>query len=177
MNLAARFTAYATDFERSYADRDWARLGPYFAGDAVYECRAPEMLAFRVVGRAAILERFATVTEVFDRRFDSRSMSFEPAVVDGQRVSITGLVVYALSGAPDFRLPFSEVAEYRGTEIVHLEDASSPEALSELCGKRQCRANVRLRTLCRPGRAKRPVGVAINQRAGRQGTAAGAEQR
>ena len=31
------------------------------------------------------------------------------------------------------------------------------------CGKRQCRANVRLRTLCRPARAKRPVVMAINR--------------
>lgn len=69
MDLAARFTAYANDFERSYADRDWARLGPYFASDAIYECRAPEVLAFRVVGRAAILNRFETVTDAFDRGF------------------------------------------------------------------------------------------------------------
>ena len=132
IDLAARFAAYADDFERAYVDRNWARLGPYFADDAVYECRSPPALAFRVVGRAAILERFADVTDAFDRRFDSRSISFAPARVDGQRVSITGVVVYTLAGAPPFRLPFTELADYRGAAIAHLEDAASPEALAEL---------------------------------------------
>src|SRR5262245_38264747 len=113
MDLAGCFTAYADDFERSYADGNWLRLEPYFASDAVYECREPAVLAFRVVGRAAIFERFATVTAAFDRRFDSRSIRIGPPTVAGARVVVTGVVLYTLSGAPLLELPFSETATYR----------------------------------------------------------------
>ena len=126
MDLAQRFRAYANDFERSYADRQWSRLGPYFAVDAIYECRAPESLAFRVVGRAAILERFALVTDAFDRRFESRTMHVDEPLAQGERVSIRGVVVYTVRDAPLLRLPFAEVAEYRSGEIIHLEDSASP---------------------------------------------------
>jgi len=132
MDLAGRFVSYADDFERSYADGDWLRLEAYFASDAVYECREPAALAFRVVGRAAIFERFAAVTAAFDRRFDSRSIRVGPPTVAGARVSVTGVVVYTLSGAPPLALPFSETATYRGAEIVHLEDASSDAALADV---------------------------------------------
>jgi len=132
MDLAARFAMYADDFERSYADRNWARLRSYFTSDAVYECKSPEALAFRVVGRDAVLARFETVTDAFDRRFDSRSISFAPAMVEGQRVSISGVVLYTLSGTPPFHLPFSELADYRSGQIVRLEDTASPEAIGEL---------------------------------------------
>jgi len=126
-DLAARFRAYANDFERSYADREWSRLGPYFTADAVYECSTPADLAFRVVGRAAILERFALVTEAFDRRFESRTMRIDDCRAQGDRVDVRGVVIYALGDAPPLHLPFTEVAEYRGDDIVRLEDAASPE--------------------------------------------------
>ena len=132
MDLAARFRAYANDFERSYADRTWARLAAYFASEAVYECKSPEALAFRVEGRAAILARFESVTEAFDRRFDSRAISFASTAVEGQTVTVTGLVLYTVSGAPPLGLPFTEFAEYRGGEIVRLEDAATVEAFGEV---------------------------------------------
>lgn len=132
MDLVARFLAYAGDFERSYADRDWDRLGPYFATDAVYECAAPAELAFRVEGRAALLARFAVATDAFDRRFDSRVLQLDPPRASDQRVSATGVVVYSLTGAPPFQLPFREVADYRGGEIVRLEDSATPEVIREL---------------------------------------------
>jgi len=132
MDLAARFHAYADDFERSYADRDWARLAPYFASDAVYECKSPEVLAFRVEGRAAILARFESVTEAFDRRFAARSISFASTAVEGQTVTVTGLVLYTVADAPPLRLPFTEFAEYRGGEIIRLEDAATVEAFGEV---------------------------------------------
>ena len=132
MDLAARFHAYADDFERSYADRNWARLAPYFASDAVYECKNPEALAFRVEGRTAILARFESVTEAFDRRFDSRSISFASTAVEGQTVSVTGMVLYTVSDAPPLRLPFTEFAEYRGGEIIRLEDTATVEAIGEV---------------------------------------------
>lgn len=132
MDLTARFHTYADDFERSYADRNWARLAPYFAADAVYECKSPEALAFRVEGRAAILARFESVTEAFDRRFDSRSLKFASTAVEGQTVTVTGLVLYTVSDAPPLRLPFTEFAEYRGGEIIRLEDAASVEAFGEV---------------------------------------------
>jgi SnoaL-like domain len=129
MDLVARFEAYANDFERSYADRDWSRLASYFAADAVYECREPQELAFHVEGRDAILARFDEVANAFDRRFDSRSMTLDPPREQGTHVSVTGVAIYTLAGAPALRLPFSEVAEYRRAEIVRLEDASTAEAI------------------------------------------------
>ena len=127
MDLVARFQAYVSDFERSYADGDWSRLGPYFAPDAVYDSVAPEPLGFRVVGRAAILEHFANVTAMFDRRFDTRVMHTEPPYVEHRRVALRGVVVYTLRDTPPLRLPFSEIAEYRSGEIVRLQDSASPE--------------------------------------------------
>lgn len=132
MDLTAQFLAYAHDFERSYADRDWRRLGPYFAADAVYECSTPAELAFRVEGRDAILARFEMATDAFDRRFDSRALQLDPPHASGQRVSVTGLVVYTLAGAAPFRLPFAEVADYRGDEIVRLEDSATAEDVRRL---------------------------------------------
>jgi hypothetical protein len=52
---------------------------------------------------------------------------FDPPRRSGQHVTISGVVVYAVPGAPPFELPFTEVAEFRGGEIVHLEDAAPPE--------------------------------------------------
>jgi hypothetical protein len=132
MDLAARFTRYADDFERAYADGNWRRLETYFAPDAIYECRNPAPLAFRVVGREAIVQRFASVTDAFDRRFDARSISFEPPTVEGMGVSITGIVLYTVGGAPPLRLPFTETATYRETQIIHLEDASTDVAMVEV---------------------------------------------
>jgi hypothetical protein len=123
-DLAARFREYADAFERSYADGRWARVAAYFSADAVYECVAPESLAFRVVGRAAILERFATVCDAFDRRFDSRSMQIDELRVDAERVSVRGVVIYTLCDAPPLCLPFTETAEYRGEQIIRLEDGA-----------------------------------------------------
>src|SRR5262249_22684159 len=60
------------------------------------------------------------------------SIRIGPPTVAGARVSVTGVVVYTLSGAPPLGLPFSETATYRGAEIVHLEDASSDAALADV---------------------------------------------
>ena len=132
MDLAARFLAYAGDFERSYADRNWDRLAPNFAADAVYESAVPAELAFRVEGREAILARFAMATDAFDRGFDSRLLQLDPPRVSAERVAVTGVVVYTVAGAPSFSLPFTEVAGYRGDEIVHLEDSAAPECVQQL---------------------------------------------
>jgi hypothetical protein len=132
VDLAARFQEYADDFERSYADRDWPRLGRYFAADAVYECTSPPELAFRVEGRAAILSRFEQMTDGFDRIFASRTMRLDPPHRSGERVTVRGVVVYAVAGAPPFELPFTEVAEFRGDEIVRLEDAAAPETVRRM---------------------------------------------
>jgi len=132
MDLVQRFIDYANDFERSYADGDWCRLAQYFASDAVYESATPEPLAFRVTGRSAILERFRAASDAFDRRFDSRCLSFAPPRAEGTRVTIEGEVVYGVAGVPPFRLPFREVAEYRGGEILRLEDTAPAEVVDEL---------------------------------------------
>jgi SnoaL-like domain len=132
MDLATRFQAYADDFERSYADGDWLRLAPYFTDDAVYECVSPPELAFRVEGRAAILARFEEVTNTFDRTFASRTMRFDLPHQSGRHVTIGGVVVYAAPDAPPFELPFTEIAEFRGAEIVRLEDAAGPETAARM---------------------------------------------
>ena len=126
MDLARPFQAYARRLRTILCRPRLVRLGPYFAIDAVYECRSPESLSFRVDGRAAILERFALVTDGFDRTFDSRTIRFDAPRVEGERVSIRGAVVYTLGDAPPLRLPFAEVADYRGGEIIRLEDCAEP---------------------------------------------------
>ena len=132
MDLVTRFQSYVSDFERSYGDGDWSRLSAYFAADAVYESVAPAPLGFRVVGRPAILEHFASVTEAFDRRFDTRVMHTDPPRAERGHVSLRGLVIYTLRDTPPLRLPFTEIAEYRDGEIVRLEDTATPEDIRAL---------------------------------------------
>lgn len=132
MDLATRFRAYADDFERSYVDRSWQRLAPYFAEDAVYESTSTPMLAFRVEGRSAILAHFEAMTDGFDRTFASRTMRLETPRQSGESVTVDGTVVYTVPGAPPFELRFSEVAEFRGAEIVHLEDHATDEAVRRM---------------------------------------------
>jgi hypothetical protein len=129
IDLAARFQEYAEDFERAYVDRDWLRLAHYFAVDAVYECVSPPELAFRAEGRAAILARFEAVTDGFDRTFASRTMRLEPPRRSGERVTASGIALYTVPDAPPFELPFTEVADFRGDEIVHLEDIAVAETV------------------------------------------------
>jgi hypothetical protein len=132
IDLAARFQDYADAFERAYMDRDWSQLERYFAADAVYECVSPPELAFRAEGRGAILARFAAVTDGFDRTFASRTIRLEPPHQSGERVTVRGVVVYAVPSTPPFELPFTEVADFRGDEIVRLEEIAAAETVHRM---------------------------------------------
>ncbi len=53
MEPAKQFLEYATAFEQTFADDDWARLKPYFAADAVYAVTGEAPLGGRWEGRKA----------------------------------------------------------------------------------------------------------------------------
>ena len=82
MSIADCYRAYAEAFEESLADDDWSRLEQYFTDDAVY--RPDGTPASDVTGRDAVLARLKGGVDQFDRRMDSREISFTTDV-DGDR--------------------------------------------------------------------------------------------
>ena len=67
MSILERYQAYADDFEKSYDDDDWTRIGRYFTEGAVYEGN-PD-----AVGREAVLAKLKAGVDGFDRKMDSRT--------------------------------------------------------------------------------------------------------
>ncbi len=120
MSIRDRFLAYAAAFEESYEDDDWARLAQYFTEDAVYETDNPAS------GRDAVLARLKTGVDAFDRRMDSRAISFDPPAIDGDAVTIHWRVVYTKQGCPNVEVEGDEIAEFRGDEIAVLRDVFDP---------------------------------------------------
>ena len=104
METLQRFLAYAGDFEKSFADDDWARLRPHFADDAVYEVAAASFPC-RLVGPAAIFAGFKKSLDGFDRRFDGRDVAVTSGPeIDGDELRVGWAVTYSQADLPPFVL-------------------------------------------------------------------------
>ena len=122
MSILDRYLAYADDFEKSYVDDDWSRIGPYFAADAVYEGEPAAR------GRAAVLSRLKTGVDSFDRRMDRRTPDFEKPTVSGNTLTMKWRVTYAKAGVPDLVISGKEIAVFEGDQIALLRDEFDPKA-------------------------------------------------
>ena len=123
MSIRDRYQAYADAFEESFADDDWSHIEPYFTEDAVYRADGPD-----VEGRSAVLARLKTGVDAFDRRMDSRTLSFEEPRVEGNRLTVAWSARYTKAGAPDLLISGTETAEFSGDRIQVLAGEFDPTA-------------------------------------------------
>ena len=123
MGVLQRFFAYATDFEKTLADDDWARLEPYFATDAIYTVTGEAPLGGRWEGRKQVLEHLRASVDELDRKFDERRL--EPVGTpkigeDSFEMGWRG--TYSKAGCPDLVFGGTERATFEGDRILLLED-------------------------------------------------------
>ena len=122
MGIQDRYLEYADAFEESYEDDDWSRIEEYFTENAVYE---GEPLAR---GRAAVLARLKNGVDNFDRRMDSRTLSFDKPTVKGDTVTVRWKATYTKKGLPDLTISGAEFAKFDGNRIQTLRDEFDPAA-------------------------------------------------
>jgi len=122
MSIADRYQAYADEFEKSFVDDDWSRIGPYFTPGAVYEGEPAAQ------GRAAVLAKLKAGLDRFDRRMDRRTLHFEKPSADGNTVSVRWKATYTKAGLPDLTISGKEFATFEGNQIARLRDEFDPEA-------------------------------------------------
>ncbi|MGH7820582.1 MAG: nuclear transport factor 2 family protein [Candidatus Binatia bacterium] len=118
------FVAYATEFEKTYEDDDWARLERFFAPQATYEVRGAVPFACRLEGREAILRGIRKSVDGFDRRFDSREVEIvEPPREEGDTVTVGWKGTYRKQGLAPLVLRGRSRARCQGDRIVELSDS------------------------------------------------------
>jgi len=132
VNDVERFEQYAADFEVAYENDDWSLVERHFAEDAVYETLAGPPMGACHEGRDAVLASFKQVLDAFDRRFDSREVTFleGPEMRDGS-VWLRALANYAVAGAPDLPIEGEATATFNGDGIIRLEDRY-PEGVADV---------------------------------------------
>lgn len=116
MSIRERYLAYAEAFEKSFADDDWSRIGPFFTDNAVYEGDP------KASGREQVLAKLKGGIDRFDRRMDSRTLEFEPPTVEGNTLSVHWAATYTKKGCPDLVLKGVETAVFEGDQIANLRD-------------------------------------------------------
>ncbi len=131
MDILPQFMAYATDFERTFADDDWTRLRRYFADDAVYDVKA-KSFGCHLVGPAAIFAGMKKSLDGFDRRFAKRDIEVTSGPeVSGAEMRMGWKVVYSKEGLPPFVLRGASTVRYANGKIVHLVDSYDPSIETE----------------------------------------------
>jgi len=131
MDILPQFMAYATDFERTFADDDWTRLRRYFADDAVYDVKA-KSFGCHLVGPAAIFAGMKKSLDGFDRRFAKRDIEVTSGPeVSGAEMRMEWKVVYSKEGLPPFVLRGASTVRYANGKIVHLVDSYDPSIETE----------------------------------------------
>jgi hypothetical protein len=119
-----RFEQYAADFEVAYESDDWSVVERHFAEEAVYETLAGPPMGACHEGRESVLASMKQTLDGFDRRFDSREVTFlEGPEMRGDSVWLRALVKYAVAGAPDLVLEGVTTATFDGERIIRLEDS------------------------------------------------------
>ncbi len=132
MNDVERFDLYAADFEIAFENDDWSVVGRHFAKDAVYETLAGPPMGGCHEGRDAVLTSMKQTLDGFDRRFDSREVTFlEGPEKRGEGVWLRAGVKYAVAGAPDLVLEGVSTATFNDDGIVRLEE-SYPEGVADV---------------------------------------------
>ena len=124
MEPAKRFLEYATAFEQTFIDDDWARLEPYFTEGAIYTVTGGPPLGGRWEGRAQVLEHLRDSLNELDRRFDERRVEVlgEPTIGDTS-FEMAWRATYEKAGCPELVIDGTERASFEGDRIFLLEDA------------------------------------------------------
>jgi len=122
MGIDDRYLEYADAFEQSYEDDDWSRITEYFTTNAVYEGEPAAR------GRDAVLARLKNGVDTFDRRMDSRTLTFEEPTVNGNTVAVKWKATYTKKGLPNLELSGKEFATFDGNRIATLRDEFDPAA-------------------------------------------------
>ena len=128
MAIQDRYLEYAEAFEKSFKDDNWARIEPYFTDGAVYE---GEPVAR---GRAAILVKLQNSVDNFDRRMDTRTLTFQKPTTRADAVTVRWKATYTKKGLPDLTLSGTETATFEGDRIASLRDdfdADAQKAMGE----------------------------------------------
>jgi ketosteroid isomerase-like protein len=126
MNIKDRYLAYADAFESSFDDDDWSRVAQFFTENAVYEGDPPAK------GRDAVLAKFKSGVDNFDRRMDSRTPDFQAPKVDGNTLTMQWKVTYTKAGLPDLVISGIETAVFKGDRIASLRDDFDPKATQSM---------------------------------------------
>ena len=101
MDVIKRFTEYADDFEKTFADDDWSRLRQYFTDDAVYEGVGSDAFSFKAEGIDAVLAHMKSSLDGFDRKFATRTLELtSDLAADDDQVSFDWKGIYSVAGAP-----------------------------------------------------------------------------
>ena len=126
MTIIDRYLAYAADFDKSYVDDDWSRIAQYFTADAAYENEPAAR------GRDAVLAKFKSRVDGFDRTMRTRTVQFQPATAQGNTVTVRWTASYTSTGKPDLAFSGTEFAVFQGECIANLRDeldAGAQEAI------------------------------------------------
>lgn len=127
MNLLQRFQVYAEDFELSYADNDWSRVGVHFTEDATYDAGDGSEIA---QGRGAVLLKLQSAVDVLDRQMDRRDLQIHRITDDGDTVTAEWTIRFIKADLPPLVVSGAEVARYQGEAICELNSVIRPESLT-----------------------------------------------
>jgi hypothetical protein len=123
MEPARRFIEYASAFEQTFVDDDWARLEPYFSADAIYVVTGDAPLGGRWEGGKQILEHLQESVNGLDRKFDERCIEALGAPRIGEdSFEMSWRGTYRKAGCPDLVFGGTERATFEGERIRLLED-------------------------------------------------------
>ena len=123
MDNLNQFLAYAGDFEKTYKDDDWSRLGQYFTDDAVYEVKGLG-IDCRIVGPRAIFKGIKKSLDGFDRKFAKRTIAVTSGPdVEGDTMRVGWTVTYANDGLAPFPLRGRTEIRHRDGKIAYLGDS------------------------------------------------------
>jgi hypothetical protein len=123
MDILTHFLGYAGDFEKTYKDDDWSRLGQYFTPDAVYEVKGLGMDC-RLVGPSAIFKGIKKSLDGMDRKFTSRTIDVTSGPdIENDKLRVGWTVTYAKDGVPPLPLRGRTEVRYRDGKIAYLGDS------------------------------------------------------
>ena len=78
-------------------------------------------------GRAALTAKLKSGVDAFDRKMDSRKISFQASPeMEGDTVTVNWKVAYTLADCPDLVIFGREIAVFDGDQISSLRDESIP---------------------------------------------------
>jgi ketosteroid isomerase-like protein len=131
MDNLSCFMKYAADFEKTFADDDWARLRQYFADDAVYEVKS-DGFPCALTGTDAIFKGIKKSLDGFDRKFEGRELAVTKGPeVDGDTVRLAWAVTYRKAGKAPYVLRGRTEARYRAGKIAYMSDSYDASVGSE----------------------------------------------